>query len=90
MITRAAVKLYLIQENKEIILPVHRHCDAFKIMKLLGYKPGDYKDKGQGFLTNKNIYLDREAAAEHAYACGQLKDDIESIHITTLFSEDLW
>ena len=41
MITSAAVKIFDFRQNKEIIIPCHRHCDAFFILKEFGYKPHD-------------------------------------------------
>ena len=38
MITRAAVKIKDLRQSKETIIPVHRHCDAFYILKEFGYK----------------------------------------------------
>lgn len=33
MIVCAAVKILDLRQNKEIIIPCHRHCHAFRILK---------------------------------------------------------
>ena len=90
MIVRAAVQLHLYTDGRDILLPVHRHCDAFRIMKEMGFKPGEYRRDMEGFLTEKEVFLDRCEAADHAYECGQLIETAEEPRIETLFSEDLW
>lgn len=90
MIVRAAVQFHLYTDGRDIILPVHRHCDAFKIMKIMGYKPSEYRRDMEGFLTEKDEFLDRVQAADHAYECGQLEVTPEIDRIEILFSEDLW
>lgn len=97
MIVRAAIK-YLLHPGdigREVILPLHRHGDGGKILKALGFKTDDFKILEQGFLTDTGEFLDREAAAEHAYECGQLdwlgEEDKEFVMISDcLMSEDLW
>ena len=39
----------------------------------------------QGFVTNKNEFMERKEAAEYAYRNGQISKPQK-----TLFSEDLW
>lgn len=98
MIVRAAIKYLLYPGDDtggEIILPLHRHCDGAKILKALGFEIGDFKILEQGFLTDADEFLDRAAAAEHAYECGQLdwlgEEDKESVMVSEcLMSEDLW
>lgn len=93
MITKAAVKFRI--KDKEVIIPCHRHCDAFEILSILDYDPKDVKVLEQGFYKyteedKKLEFVNRKEAAKHAYECGQLKDSSETEHIETLFSEDLW
>ena len=95
MIIRAAIKYYIKSLDKEIIIPLHRHCDGAIILKDLDYEPGEFKIIKQGFLTDAGEFLDRAAAAEHACECGQLdwlgEEDKESVLISEcLMSEDLW
>ena len=94
MIVSAAVKIILDDyAGTEVIIPVHRHKDGRIIgERLLGYKP---YIKEEGFLTDAGEFLDRAAAAEHAYEFGQLdwlgEEDKESVMISEcLMSEDLW
>ncbi len=91
MITRAAVKLHIYDTGRDILLPVHRHCDVRIIMAQFGYyRESDYRRDMEGFLTDKDIFLDRCQAADHAYECGQLVESAEEPSIEILFSEDLW
>ena len=87
MITSAAVTIFDHRQNKEILIPCHRHCDAFWILKEFGYKVGeDYEQGKQGFLTNKGDFLDRIEAKKHAQECSQ----VFATDFNELFSEDLW
>ena len=85
MITRAAVQFEDHRRNKVMIIPCHRHCDAFTIMKEFGYQPNEYDIIEQGFLTENGLFLNRTQAKQHALKCGQ----VETIG-TELFSEELW
>ena len=87
MITRAAVRINI--DDKEIIIPCHRHCDSFQIIKAL--RPewrAQYHDADQGFLNEHEEFLSRKEAWDEAMRCHQI------IHYTefpgTLYSEDLW
>jgi hypothetical protein len=88
MIVRAAVKIFDNKQNKEVILPVHRHCDAFQILHDLGYKISDFKTLDQGFLDEKDNFLNRLEAKKVAAACNQILPDEGKY--SELFSEDLW
>jgi len=48
----------------------------------------DYEEIEQGFLNEKEEFLDRVAAWKEAYKCRQIKMIDLSCH--ELFSEDLW
>ena len=88
MITKAAVRIMDLHQNKEIIIPCMRHCDAFYILHEFGYKKNiDYKELAQGFLDEEGNFYDRIAAKKHAQAHGQLK---ENTRCAELFSEDLY
>lgn len=88
MIVKAAVKILDKRQNKEIIIPVMRHCDAFDILKQFSYKKNiDYKELAQGFLDEHDNFYDRIAAKKHAQEFNQLK---ETTRCAELFSEDLW
>jgi len=88
MITSAAVRIFDKRQNKEIILPVHRHCDAFYILKELGYMKDDFisTQEDQGFLDESDHFYTRVQAKRLAIASGQIKDT----ECSALFSEDLW
>lgn len=88
MIVSAAVRFYDRKQNKEIVLPVHRHCDAFLILKEFGYSRDDFDStlSDQGFLDEEGRFYDRVKAKQHAISCNQ----IESSPYPELYSEDLW
>lgn len=92
MIVSAAVRIYDKKQNKEIILPVHRHCDAFYILKEFGYSKDDFESNqdDQGFLDEYDNFYNRVEAWKHAYLNGQLNPDAIEHTIQALFSEDLW
>ena len=91
MIVSAAVKIKDLRQDKEIIIPCHRHCDAFEILKAFNYKKDiDYKEIAQGFLTEKNKFYNRVQAYDHALSEWQLNEDVLEEHRKELFSEDLW
>lgn len=88
MITAAAVKIYDKRQQKEIIIPCHRHCDAFYILKSFGYNYTDFDEIDQGFLDENDKFYNRIAAYKHAWQHMQLKD--QEYNVQQLFSEDLW
>jgi len=90
MITSAAVKIKDLRQNKEIIIPCHRHCDAFYILKQFAYKKDvDYKEIAQGFLDEEDNFYTRTEAYKHAYYNEQI-DKMQDYKVKELFSEDLW
>ena len=90
MIVSAAVKIFDYKQNKEIIIPCHRHCDAFYILKEFGYKNNiDYKELVQGFLDEKDNFYNRILAHEHAWLHNQLSKE-SYLEQKQLYSEDLW
>jgi hypothetical protein len=62
----------------------HHNCFTIKAM-LQGAGRKDYKDEVQGFLTNKDRFVDRYEAAKIAFVSGQIKEATER-----LYSEDVW
>ena len=98
MITSAAV-IFKLKSGRQITMPVHRHGDAYQIMRDLGFQPEDYATMSQGFIVSQQDpedpfnftyeYLNRREARLHAILCGQvLKEDLMSNE--ELYSEDLW
>lgn len=89
MITKAAVKIFDIKQNKEVVLPVHRHADAFEILYNLGYKRNiDYTEIAQGFLDEDGVFLNRHLAWLDAVYSNQLL--IVDNSCKELFSEDIY
>ncbi len=77
--------------NKGLVITGHRHGQCMWVMgSLTGLRSvtnasdgvGDYK---QGFLTNKNRFVDRKEGAIIAFNADQIKERKE-----TLYSEDLY
>lgn len=97
MITAAAVKILLKKENREIIIPCHRHGDAYKILKDLGFQSSDFKTVKQGFIAYEvdpddpfngiETFLDRKEALAHAKKNRQI---LTSMSDDELYSEVLW
>lgn len=99
MVTRAAVKIDYWNHNtkQEVIIPCHRHCDAFQILHDFGFIKGvDFREKEQGFLNEKGEFLTRTEAWQEAKRCNQFLDSYIEEHIddivppTILYSEDIW
>jgi len=64
----------------------HRHHNCFTIKAMLqGLGEREYKEEAQGFLTNKNRFVDRFEAAKIAYLSGQIQKEVYK-----LYSEDVW
>lgn len=99
MVTRAAVKIDYWNHNtkQEVIIPCHRHCDAFQILHDFGFIKGvDFREKEQGFLNEKGEFLTRAEAWLEAKRCNQFLDTYIEEHIDDivppmiLYSEDIW
>lgn len=95
MICRAAVKIYDKRQNKEIVIPCHRHCDAFLILKEFGYNRFvDYEELAQGFLNEHDEFLSRTEAWREARKNNQIfviDDTLSYLNpCKELYSEDLW
>lgn len=88
MIAKAAVMVLNLHTKKEMIIPCHRHCDAFYILKMFGMRRDiDYVELAQGFLDENDKFYNRIAAKKHAQESNQLK---ENTRCAELFSEDLY
>ena len=92
MVCRAAVKIYDKRQDKEVIIPCHRHCDAFQILKEFGYKHiVDYEEIAQGFLDEYDNFMSRTESWLEAERCGQISAHaVEFVTSRRLYSEDLW
>lgn len=84
-------------ENTQVALPVnlcqgvvvcgHRHDRCIAVYSALtGKKTGG--NNPQGFLTNRNRFVDRVEGRQIALAAGQITED--TYHAEDLFSEDLY
>lgn len=89
MITSAACRATI--NGTLMVIPVHRHCDFFEIMKLLhcDYNKSEVE---QGFIaydpiTRKEEFVNRIDAYIHARECNQIKYDPK---IQPLYSEELY
>ena len=88
MITKAAVKILNLHTNEEMVLPCHRHCDIFYILKQLNMRKNiDYKELAQGFLDENDKFYNRVDAWKHAWFHKQIDGEYKP---TELFSEDLY
>lgn len=77
MILASAIKYYIEDTGREVVLCGARHEYIFKQLELLGFEPRKwYKEIEQGFIDHKNNFLTREEAYEHAKMCGQISEKI--------------
>lgn len=97
MILASAIKYYIEETGKEVVLCGARHGDIFTQLETLGFEPRKgYKELAQGFIDHKNNFLTREEAYEHAKSCGQLCEKIiydrenSCVGGKKMISEDLW
>ena len=88
MIEKAVVQFYVNIMQKSIVIPCHRHADAYEIMYEFGLmRDRDYKMLVEGFLDDHDNFLTRQEAYIEAENCNQLKNNETS---RLLYSEDLW
>lgn len=100
MIAKAAIKIRIPIRNEEVIIPCHRHADAYEILNALHYRDGkEYYVLAEGFLDDNDNFLSRIEAWHEAKRCNQFtqeyKDELsrEIYHPATprrLYSEDMW
>lgn len=89
MIISAACRAII--NGEKVIIPCHRHCDFFEIMKVL-HCQYDKSSVEQGFidwneLGRKEEFVSRVEAFKRAQWANQIPKWKEP---TELFSEDLW
>lgn len=89
MITHAAVLIFDKKQNKNVIIPCHRHCDALIILKRLGYSYKDFMLIKQGFLDEHGNFLNRTEAYAHAVKHNQITPPKDAENYL-LYSEDLY
>jgi len=65
----------------------HPHC-LYQMVAITGKYQHEAGEEVQGFLTNKNRFVDREEGAKIALACGQI--DKLNFSGNKLYSEDLY
>lgn len=95
MIISAAVIIE--KEGKKIIIPCHRHGDAYTILHRLDIPQNSYKIVEQGFIAYEvdpdgpfnvtETFLNRKEALSHAKMSRQI---LSSMSDDELYSEDLW
>ena len=97
MIVCAALEVQVEGLDHLTYIPCVRHGFGFQILKDLGYAPKTkYKVLRQGFLTNKNEFLDRREALKYAKDIGQLSMTVQwfkednADYDMELYSEDLY
>ena len=83
MIKHSAIMFFL-HDDRPVIVTGLRHADILEKSFRLGL---EYKNMIQGFLNDKNQFLDRREAKFEARRCNQL---IEDTDYGELFSEDMW
>ena len=89
MITSAACRGTI--NGTQMVIPVHRHCDFFEIMKLLHCKYNK-EEVEQGFInwdptTKTETFVDRIEAFKLAQFYGQIP---QNLPVQPLYSEDLY
>ena len=84
----SAIKFYTLDSDYPMIMCGKRHCDIYESMwrASLNYLKSTAI---QGFLTDKDRFVDRYEAKTIAIAAGQLIVPIEQTY-AELFSEDVW
>lgn len=71
--------------DKGIVLCGHRHLQCMRTMNsIYGLTDFEAGESVQGFLTNKNRFVNRTEGGRIAYAAGQIEKE------KYLFSEDLY
>ena len=82
--------------NKGVVVLGHRHHNCIDTVKNLSglrtvkLSPDGVGDTIQGFLTNKNNFVDRKEAMEIALSANQVEEEKLYNQKIGLFSEDLW
>ena len=67
MVAKAAVKIRVPIRDEEVIIPCHRHADAYEILNALGYRDGkEYTVVAEGFLDEDDNFMSRKRAWHEA------------------------
>lgn len=107
MVAKAAVKIKLLTnfydwttDPGEIIIPCHRHADAYEILNMFHYRDGkEYMAIAEGFLDENDNFMTRVEAWREAFRCYQFPEKVmeqywtgekDPMVPTALYSEDLW
>lgn len=97
IILASAIKYYIEDTDKEVILCSARHGNIFEQLEGLGFNSRKgYKEIEQDFIDHKNNFLTREEVYEHAKMCGQISENIiyerenGGVGGRKIISEDLW
>ena len=107
MVAKAAVKINLFTKffdwtttPKELIIPCHRHADAYEILHMFRLrKDMEYKVIAEGFLDENDNFMTRREAWDEAFRCSQFPEKVmeqywtgekDPMVPTALYSEDLW
>ena len=104
MVAKAAVKIDLYSkfhpfgtEPDYVIIPCHRHADAYEILNIFHCRDGkEYRVIAEGFLDENDNFMTRAEAFEEALRCEQLNDTfynseaVAAVRSRILYSEDLW
>ena len=79
-------------EGREVVWPLHRHCDFFDIVKQINLKY-DKNAVEQGFISydgKEERFVDRVEAMKIAIEAQQVPPKPEMVAGNALYSEDLW
>lgn len=107
MVAKAAVKIDLLSrfhpfgtEPDYVIIPCHRHADAYEILNIFHCRNGkEYNIIEEGFLDENDNFLSRIEAWHEAFRCSQFPEKVmeqywtgekDPMVPTALYSEDLW
>lgn len=88
-----SVKYMPVNINKGVVVEGHRHADIIRtVINLLGKRTCQFGENAageseQGFITNKNRFVDRVEAMSIARAANQIISDTS---FPGLYSEDLY
>ena len=89
----AALKVWL-KDGEELILPCVRHGFGYTLVRDLGLK-GKYEHITEGFMTERNQFVDRKEAFKIALEAHQLgwslvQSKFDCAESPELYSEDLY
>lgn len=104
MVTKAAVKIDLLSrfhpfgtEPDYVIIPCHRHADAYEILNIFHCRNGkEYNIIEEGFLDENDNFMTRAEAWQEARRCYQFLDSYIEKYCDNinppkiLYSEDVW